>query len=70
MLVRRGNGAAADAGRRRGLPVPGVLEEDGGENLIILRVSRESSDRRLKFTARNPGSNLRFNYFAGSKHPA
>jgi hypothetical protein len=70
VLVRRGNRAAADAGRRRGLPVPGVFEEDGGENTIILRVARESSGQRFKFAARNPGSNLRFNYFAGSKHPA
>jgi hypothetical protein len=30
VLVRRGNRAAADAGRWRGLPVPGLSAEDGG----------------------------------------
>jgi hypothetical protein len=30
MLVRRGDRAAADAGRWRGLPVPGLFKEDGG----------------------------------------
>jgi hypothetical protein len=30
VLVRRGNRPAADAGRRRRLPVPGVFEEEGG----------------------------------------
>jgi hypothetical protein len=33
VLVRRGNAAAADAGRRRGLPVPRVFEEDGGRSI-------------------------------------
>jgi hypothetical protein len=32
VLVRRGNHAAADAGGRRGLPVPGLFAEDGGTN--------------------------------------
>src|SRR5882672_7784405 len=31
VLVRRGNRAAADAGGGRGLPVPGLSAEDGGE---------------------------------------
>jgi hypothetical protein len=39
VLVRRGDRAAADAGRRRGLPVPGVPEEDGEQNTIILNPS-------------------------------
>jgi hypothetical protein len=30
MLVRRGNRPAADAGRWRGLPVPGLFKEAGG----------------------------------------
>jgi hypothetical protein len=30
LLVRRGNRAAADAGRWQRLPVPGMFEEDGG----------------------------------------
>jgi hypothetical protein len=30
MLVRRGNRSPADAGRWRGLPVPGLFAEDGG----------------------------------------
>jgi len=34
MLVRRRNRAAADAGRWRGLPLPGVFEEDGGTSRL------------------------------------
>jgi hypothetical protein len=52
VLVRRGNRPAADAGRRRGLPVPGLLKEDGQENTIILQVLRGSSVQRIKFAAR------------------
>jgi hypothetical protein len=33
VLVRGGNRKAADAGRRRGLPVPGLLAEDDDANL-------------------------------------
>jgi hypothetical protein len=36
---------------------------------MILRVVRDSSDRRLNLL-KNPDWNLRFNYFAGSKRPA
>ena len=44
VLVRGGNRAAADAGRWRGLPVPGVFAEDGGgviatRTAVILRCS-------------------------------
>jgi hypothetical protein len=50
VLVRRGSCTAADAARRRRLPVPGLLAEDGGggnfKQPCILKVYRRHCEER------------------------
>jgi hypothetical protein len=52
MLVRRGNRPAADAGRRRGLPVPGLFTEGGGANLkqlcALMAYRRHCEERKRR----------------------